>query len=114
VLLIGGDAPQLSNKLLNQAISTLETQDFVLGPADDGGYYLLGGRKAIAEKVWAETPWSDEKTREILIQKLGTTPHELDVLTDVDTQKDLQKMLDEMPNTINDKQRILKDWVMRL
>ena len=114
VMLIGGDAPQLSLEIINQAISHLETQDFVIGPADDGGYYLLGGRKKIDAKVWSETPWSDEKTLNIFIEKLGVNPYILDVLTDVDTEEDLQMMLGELPNTLNDNQKILKDWIMRL
>jgi len=114
VLLIGGDAPQLSAKTLKIAIKQLETEDFVLGPADDGGYYLLGGRKKIRDKVWAETPWSDARTREILIEKLGQTPNQLEFLTDVDTEEDLKKMLDEMPSNLNENQKILKDWAKRL
>ena len=114
VLLIGGDAPQLSTKTINDAIKQLEHQDFVIGPADDGGYYLLGGRQKIEAKVWAETPWSHEKTRETLVKKLVSKPYELEVLTDVDTEEDLKKMLSEMPNTLNENQIILKDWVTRL
>lgn len=114
VLLIGGDSPQLSTKTINKAIKQLEHQDFVIGPADDGGYYLLGGRQKIEAKVWAETPWSHEKTRETLVKKLVSKPYELEVLTDVDTEEDLKKMLSEMPNTLNENQIILKDWVTRL
>ena len=114
VLLIGGDSPQLSTKTINKAIKQLEHQDFVIGPADDGGYYLLGGRQKIEAKVWAETPWSHEKTRETLVKKLVSKPYELEVLTDVDTEEDLKKMLSEMPNTLNENQIILKDWITRL
>jgi len=114
VMLIGGDAPQLSTKIINQAITQLQTNDFVIGPADDGGYYLLGGRKEINEKVWSETPWSDDNTRKILIEKLKQSPYELEVLTDVDTEEDLNKMLGEMPNTLNENQKILIDWITHL
>ncbi len=114
VLLIGGDAPQLSSKTIKIAIEQLETEDFVLGPAGDGGYYLLGGRKKINQRVWTETPWSDERTREILIEKLEENPYQLEFLTDVDTEEDLKKMLDEMPSSLNENQKILIDWVTRL
>lgn len=114
VLLIGGDAPQLSAKTIKLAIKQLEKQEFVLGPADDGGYYLLGGRNNISPKVWNETPWSDARTRKILIEKLGGKPYLLEFLTDVDTEEDLIKMLNEMPSTLNENQKILKDWIMRL
>lgn len=114
VMLIGGDAPQLSSDIIKQAMTILETQDFVIGPADDGGYYLLGGRKKIDAKVWSETPWSDKKTLEIFIENLGITPHTLTVLTDVDTEEDLKTIIDEMPSTLNENQKILKNWIMRL
>ncbi len=114
VILIGGDAPQLSIDILNKAITALITKDFVIGPATDGGYYLLGGRKSISNKVWKGTPWSHAKTREILIQKLESAPYELETLTDVDTEVDLNTVLQEMPNTLNEDQLILKEWIIRL
>jgi len=114
VILIGGDSPQLSLEIISETIKQLESQKFVIGPASDGGYYLLAGRNEIGSKVWDKTPWSHENTREILIKNLGLKPHHLMMLTDVDTQGDLEKMLSEMPNTLNEDQKILKDWIMRL
>lgn len=114
VILIGADAPQLSIEKIEQAIEALQSHDYSIGPADDGGYYLLAGRKAIAEEVWSTTPWSDPKTREILTNQLDSKPFELDVLTDVDTEADLKKILNEMPETMNDEQLALKDWIDQL
>lgn len=114
VLLIGGDAPQLSAQTINEAIERLVSQDYVIGPASDGGYYLLGGRQKIDSGVWSETLWSHENTREMLVESLSSKPYELDVLTDVDNEEDLNKILGEMPNILNENQIILKEWIKRL
>ncbi|MEE4242157.1 MAG: TIGR04282 family arsenosugar biosynthesis glycosyltransferase [Desulfopila sp.] len=42
VVLVGSDCPSIDAKLLDEAFKTLETHDLVLGPAYDGGYYLIG------------------------------------------------------------------------
>ncbi|MBK9106346.1 MAG: DUF2064 domain-containing protein [Saprospiraceae bacterium] len=41
-VLIGSDCPTLSTSILNEAFSLLDQNDIVLGPARDGGYYLIG------------------------------------------------------------------------
>lgn len=118
VILIGADAPQLSKELIEEAIAKLKSQDFVIGPANDGGYYLLGGRSEISSEVWSGTPWSHEKTREILVSKLYSVPHQLAMLTDVDTESDLKSVLDEMPERLdgvqNENQQKLIRWIKRL
>ena len=118
VILIGADAPQLSKKFIEEAITALRSHDFVIGPATDGGYYLLGGRSKIASQAWSETPWSHENTREILVSKLDSKPHLLAMLTDVDTKSDFKCVLDEMPKPAdglqNENQQHLINWIKRL
>ena len=114
VILIGADAPQLSIKTIEQAIEALKSHDYSIGPADDGGYYLLAGNKEISKEIWSTTPWSDAKTREILTDQLDSKPFELDVLTDVDTEVDLKQILNEMPEQMNASQLALKDWINQL
>lgn len=114
VILIGADAPQLSVAIIVQAMQALKTYDYTIGPANDGGYYLLGGRTAIPAKVWSTTPWSDAKTKETLVAQLDSEPCELAMLSDVDTETDLHLMLSEMPENMNTHQRKLKNWVRNL
>lgn len=115
VLLIGGDAPQISEKIIQQAMLSLEgdneNKDYVIGPANDGGYYLFGGRKPVASEVWSSTPWSHEKTRETFIAQLDSKPTELNSLTDVDTEEDLQTIIVEMPERKNQQQLALINWI---
>jgi rSAM/selenodomain-associated transferase 1 len=44
-LLIGSDIPELTPEVIEEAFAALEKNDAVIGPADDGGYYLVGFRK---------------------------------------------------------------------
>jgi len=117
-MLIGADAPQISVEIIQQAMEVLKTDEYVIGPANDGGYYLLAGRKPIASEVWSSTPWSHEKTREKLVNQLDSTAFELSMLTDVDYEADLHLILNEMPANqhagLNEDHLILKDWINQL
>lgn len=86
VLAIGGDCPGLDQAILQAAGAALDTADGVLGPAADGGYYLIGLR-APCPPLFSDIPWSTPevlaRTRAALSrQKL--TALELPVLEDVD------------------------------
>lgn len=111
VLLIGADAPQISKDILKQAITALDTHDFVIGPARDGGYYLFGGRTKTPQKMWASVPWSTSDTREKLEALLPSKPVHLTMLTDVDTQDDLQYVRQEMPEHITPEQNRILEWI---
>ena len=58
-LLIGSDTPDLPDSVLSDAFEALETHDAVLGPATDGGFYLLGLRTPI-EDIFGGVEWSTE------------------------------------------------------
>ncbi len=111
VILIGADAPQLSCALLEEAIKDLNTNDFVIGPARDGGYYLFGGRTPVDRNIWESVPWSTDKTREKMESALFSKPFQLPFLTDVDTQDDLQYIMAEMPKTMSAEQKHVVDWI---
>ena len=92
VLLIGGDCPVLQSEHLQQALSWLASGvDAVIGPAEDGGYVLLGLRQPASE-LFKEIPWGGDgvldKTRERL-DRLGWRWQELPLLWDLDRPEDL-------------------------
>jgi len=90
VLIIGSDCPGLSSTIVQQAFSVLEKKDFVIGPALDGGYYLLGMR-AFSPSLFQEINWSTETVKEETVQKieaLGKTYEELEELSDIDYEED--------------------------
>lgn len=111
VLLIGADAPQISKDLLAQAARALDTHDFVIGSARDGGYYLFGGRISTERDIWTSVPWSTNVTRERLEAALPSKPVHLPLLTDVDTKDDLRYLRQEMPEHMSDKQKDLLEWM---
>ena len=90
-IIIGTDCPTLTAAHLTAAFQALATHDVVLGPAEDGGYYLLGMRKLRAE-LFQNKAWS---TAEVLTatladtMQLGLRTTLLPLLRDVDTAADL-------------------------
>lgn len=91
VLLLGSDMPDLSPQLLLTACQRLNENDIVIGPAEDGGYYLLGIKNVYPE-LFNNIPWGTsgvfEATMEIVIKK-GLSFSLLEERADIDTWKDL-------------------------
>lgn len=92
-LVIGSDAPGLTAQHLRDASDRLADHDVVIGPAHDGGYYLIGFRIPI-RFAFAEMPWSTPglmaKTKERLAGR-KIEPAMLPALGDVDTAEDLSQ-----------------------
>jgi rSAM/selenodomain-associated transferase 1 len=91
VVIIGSDLPELSAALLRQAFDALESHPAVIGPARDGGYYLLGLRTMI-DGLFDNIPWSTDEVLARTLERLreaGIEPALLDTLTDVDEVDDL-------------------------
>ena len=60
VMAIGGDCPELDRATFHEAATRLGRADLVLGPATDGGYYLLALRRAVPE-LFDNIPWSSDQ-----------------------------------------------------
>lgn len=91
VVIIGTDCPGLRDTHLNQAFALLEANDLVLGPAIDGGYYLLGLRQPRPE-LFQDKAWStDSVLADTLADagRLGLRVALLPTLRDVDNAADL-------------------------
>jgi len=58
VVLIGTDSPTLPAAIVRRGFARLERADCVLGPAMDGGYYLIGARDPLPRSLFAGMPWS--------------------------------------------------------
>ncbi|MEM7231236.1 MAG: TIGR04282 family arsenosugar biosynthesis glycosyltransferase [Planctomycetota bacterium] len=97
-LVIGTDCPLLDRRVLSTALRSLRKHDVVIGPARDGGYYLLGLRQA-HERLFRDMPWSTEDVRNITIeraQELGLSVDELVDLPDVDEASELPALASEL------------------
>lgn len=93
ICVIGSDCFELSSAILQNAFAAIETCDGVIGPAKDGGYYLLGTRKFISA-LFSNKQWSTATVAKDTINdfvKLGLTYVTLPILTDVDREEDLPK-----------------------
>lgn len=91
-VIIGTDCPQLDAAILQTAFAQLEQHDLVLGPAQDGGYYLIGLRRVVPA-LFAEIAWSTAavfaQTVE-LAEQLGLAIALLPTLSDIDYPEDLE------------------------
>jgi len=91
VVLIGTDCPGLDAGLMGSAFSDLDTCDLVLGPAADGGYYLIGLKRTVPE-LFADIPWGTGLVLDRTLQRaegLGLVVELLKRLEDVDRPEDL-------------------------
>lgn len=96
VLAIGTDCPALDAGTLDAAFEALADADVVLGPAADGGYYLIGVRDSVESSALAQLFsgiwWSTSTVRDQTLLRAKAAElkvAELDVLRDVDVPDDL-------------------------
>ena len=87
---VGGDCPALNAAHIHEASAALERGEIVIGPTQEGGYYLLGGRTPLPD-LFTFMPWSSEQllaeTR-VRLERAGVRWHELPALREVDTADD--------------------------
>jgi rSAM/selenodomain-associated transferase 1 len=100
LVFLGADSPTLPPSLISQAFQVLATEqsDIVLGPTDDGGYYLVGLRHqtpGLFQNVAWSTPEAYAQTARNA-RRLGLRLHELPRWYDVDTPADLSRLRAEL------------------
>ncbi|HVN34438.1 MAG TPA: TIGR04283 family arsenosugar biosynthesis glycosyltransferase [Casimicrobiaceae bacterium] len=91
-ILVGTDCPLLDVRYLARAVAALETCDAVFGPAEDGGYVLVGLSRSV--DAFAGVPWSSPDTMAATRARLaaaGAAWQELPTLWDVDEARDLAR-----------------------
>lgn len=92
-IIIGSDSPQVSLAVVNRAQAALDDADVVLGPADDGGYYLLA--MSHPYDVFSNIPMSTPSVAQMTIaaaERQGLQVRIIDSLFDVDELADLQRL----------------------
>jgi rSAM/selenodomain-associated transferase 2 len=93
-VIIGTDCPGITPEIIEGAFDSLEGSDFAVGPASDGGYYLIGLSRHIHE-LFEGIPWGtsrvfDETMR--VSERLGLSNSRLEILADVDRPEDLGEL----------------------
>ena len=103
-MFVGADSPHLSEGTLILAIEKLKESSFVIGPAADGGYYLLAARREIPEEVWTSVSYSQSDTGSEFSKRLDSLgaisflPSDYDV----DTYKELSDLRNDLRNDLQD------------
>lgn len=95
VAVIGADIPGITPARIAEAFCSLGTADAVLGPAPDGGYWLIGwaGRGALPAGIFRDVRWSTDTARADTIRSLGACRvAQVAELRDVDTVADLRRV----------------------
>jgi len=91
-ILIGSDLAEMDHHLLQQAFEAFQSHDAVIGPSDDGGYYLVGLQKALPD-LFLGKMWSHPNVLQEAITSLDRAQRSyqlLPVCHDIDTEEDLK------------------------
>jgi rSAM/selenodomain-associated transferase 1 len=96
VMIIGIDSPTLSRDQIRIALAALDHHDVVLGPSEDGGYYLLGLR-AMVPDLFVDVPWGTSMVLTRTLEKISDLAYcLLEPCFDVDVPADLARLESEL------------------
>lgn len=95
-VLVGSDIPDLTADVILEAFESLKANDVVVGPAEDGGYYLIGfNDSTFAPRIFSGIEWSTDRVFPETIERLKSRPvriHFAPRWRDVDTMDDLRAL----------------------
>lgn len=93
ICIVGSDCYELTTQIINDAFLALEKSNVAIGPAHDGGYYLLG-MKQLYSSLFQNKKWSTNSVLKDTLtaaQQIGLTVTQLPTLHDVDKADDVPK-----------------------
>ena len=102
VVILGTDSPTLEPSRVDEAFAALDGAEVVIGPADDGGYYLLGARGGVPP-VFRGPAWGTERVfadTVDLLRAAGVRYERLEACFDVDRPSDLQRLRDTVAHLV--------------
>ena len=103
VMIIGSDLYDLSEKNIEKAFVALNTNDVVIGPAEDGGYYLLG-MNSLEENVFKNKDWGTASVRKDTLTDLTDKKVKLlEFKNDIDVYEDVVNIPEIMSTFIENK-----------
>ena len=92
IVLIGSDLPNITKNVIHKGFKSLLQNEVVFGPAEDGGYYLVGLSKfhncIFENKAWSTSNLLEETLTELKQKKIEVSL--IETLNDIDTFEDLQ------------------------
>ncbi len=103
VVLIGSDIPDMTVEYVEKAFDVLRSDDAVIGPASDGGYYLIGFRRdGFSPDVFRDITWGSQSVLDETTKKMnagGVSFSRLGVLHDIDNVSDLHSFFERNQNS---------------
>jgi uncharacterized protein len=113
IVTIGVDDPALSRELIDAAFALLDSCEYVLGPATDGGYYLIGCRAPSFDPVvFHDIDWGTSTVLSATLERIasiGGTVALLPERYDLDVVEDLKRYLAEERD--GELSRVLREWM---
>lgn len=114
IIAIGVDDPRLNRVMIDHAFSLLESCEWVIGPATDGGYYLIGCRAAAFNSaMFTDIPWGSDAVLSTTLSRLresASTVAMLPLRYDIDVIDDLQRFAVETKGAEGELPRLLREW----
>jgi rSAM/selenodomain-associated transferase 1 len=102
-VLMGSDLPDLPGRIIRDALLSLDTYGSVVGPSQDGGYYLIGFRKStFTPEAFDSMPWSTDTVLEstlYILDQHHRTVYMLEYWNDIDTFENLKSLLHRSANS---------------
>lgn len=103
IIAIGVDDPAITRELIDHAFALLESVEWVVGPASDGGYYLIGCRgPSFSVEAFSGIEWGTSTVLDATlarIRDLGATVATLPERFDIDTAEDLRRFAEMHPES---------------
>jgi rSAM/selenodomain-associated transferase 1 len=103
LIALGSDSPDLYISIIDEAFENLDEFDTIIGPCEDGGYYLIGfSKQSFFPEVFDKIPWSSENVFERSIKALSKANQKVFILplwNDIDTIDDLFNLYKKNQNT---------------
>ena len=113
VIFMGGDSPHIEKEQIILAIKKME-DSIILGPSEDGGFYLFAGSQVIDQKNWEQVEYSSHKTCQQLAQNLSEV-HKINYIKnsfDIDKFSDLENYKTINKEKLSQDQLSFIDWVL--
>jgi uncharacterized protein len=116
IIAIGVDDPTLTRETIDHAFGLLESCEWVIGPAHDGGYYLIGCRGAsFKPAIFVDMPWGTDAVMRLTVQRIREWEQTLTILPahyDIDVIDDLKRFASETRDSEAELPRLLRAWGM--
>jgi len=116
IIAIGVDDPRLTRDVIDHAFGLLESCEWVIGPAMDGGYYLIGCRAGgFNPAIFRDVPWGSESVLQLTLSRIREWQNTFAMLParyDIDVIEDLRRFANETIGSEGDLPRLLRAWGM--